>query len=113
MQRWLLYSATSIFFLATGAELLTAWWALLEGPRAWSAYREALQHPAFVVYHTALLAMTLWFGGRTYFVLFARTQPARIGPFRRPPLWVFPPLLGALWIGTTGVLVSILWGVAQ
>ena len=112
IRRWWLYSASSIFFLSTGAELLIAWCALLEGPRAWSACRVALQHPALIVYHTALLAMTLWFGGRTYFVLFARTQPARIGPVRRPPLWVFPPTLAALWIGSTGTLVAILWGIS-
>ncbi len=44
-------------------------------------------------------------------VLFPKSQPTRMGPFPRPPLAVFPPLLIAAWLGASAVTVAILWGV--
>jgi fumarate reductase subunit C len=112
-RRWLVYGGTSVFFLLTASELLALWWSLIAGEASWNGMRDRLSHPAIIAYHIGLLATVIWFGARTYFVLFAKTQPPRIGPIRRPPLWVFPPVLGILWAGVSSLVIAILWGGAS
>jgi hypothetical protein len=109
-RKWLIYGATSVFFFLMAAEFLALWWRLIEGEASWQGARQTLGHPLALVYHLGLLGMVSWFGGRTYFKLFARTQPPRIGPIRRPPLWVFPPVLGFLWLCVTAITTLYLWG---
>jgi fumarate reductase subunit C len=105
---YVLYAATSVLFLLEGLILLRGAWALGSGPQAWSAYADSLAQPAYLVWHAFVLAVTVWFGSRTFFKLFAKTQPPVL-PL--PPLELIPPAMGALWAGVTLALVAFLFGV--
>lgn len=86
-------------------------WALGTGEAAWNAFMDDLRHPLYLAFHVFSLAVLVWYGARTYFKLFVKTQPPKIGPMPRPPLWVFPPALAAAWIAVTLALVLVLGGV--
>ena len=105
---YVLYAATSVPFLLEGLLLLHGLRALGAGPEAWGRFVESLSHPVYVAWHVLVLAMTLWFGARTYFKLFVKTQPPTL-PL--PPLQVIPPAIGAAWLVVTLGLVAILGGV--
>jgi fumarate reductase subunit C len=105
---YVLYAATSVLFLLEGLILLRGAFALGSGPQAWSGYAADLAHPAYLLWNAFVLAVTLWFGARTFFKLFAKTQPP-ILPL--PPLELIPPAMGALWAGVTLVLAAFLLGV--
>lgn len=104
---YILYAATSIPFLLEGLILLRGVRALAAGSEAWSGFAADLAHPLYVAWHALVLAMTLWFGARTYFKLFVKTQPPTL-PL--PPLGLIPPALGAAWLVVTAALVAILSG---
>jgi fumarate reductase subunit C len=86
-------------------------WALGTGEPAWNAFMDDLRHPLYVAFHLFSLAVLVWYGARTYFKLFVKTQPPRIGPMPRPPLWVFPPALATAWVVVTLAIVLVLGGV--
>ncbi len=105
---YILYAATSIPFLLQGFLVLRGAWALGSGPEAWAAYLENLRHPIYVAWHVFVLAVVVWFGARTFFKLFTKTQPPS---FPLPPLELIPPAIGAAWLAVTLALVAILGGI--
>lgn len=104
---YVLYAATSVPFLLEGLILLRGVLALAAGPEAWAAFVDSLSHPVYVAWHAFMLVVTLWFGARTYFKLFVKTQPPTL-PL--PPLALIPPAIGAAWLVVTIGLVAILGG---
>lgn len=105
---YILYASTSILFLLQGFLVLRGAWALGSGPEAWGAYLEDLRHPLYLVWHVFVLGVVVWFGARTFFKLFTKTQPPI---FPLPPLELIPPAIGAAWLAVTVVLVAILGGI--
>ena len=102
-----LFAATSIPFLLQGFLVLRGAWALGSGPEAWAAYLDDLGNPLYRAWHALLLVVTIWFGARTFFKLFTKTQPPI---FPLPPLELIPPAIGAAWLAVTVVLVAVLGG---
>jgi fumarate reductase subunit C len=105
---YVMYAATSVPFLIEGLLLLRGVRALGAGAEAWGGFVQDLSHPAYIAWHAFMLVVTLWFGARTYFKLFVKTQPPTL-PL--PPLALIPPAIGAAWLAVTVALVAILGGV--
>lgn len=108
---YVFFGAGSFFFLLMGLLVLRTVWALGTGPAAWAELQREFAHPAYVIFHVLALGVFVWSGWRFLIKLFAKAQPPMIGPIRRPPEAIFPPLLGAAWVGATVVLLAVLWGV--
>jgi fumarate reductase subunit C len=104
---YVLYAATSVPFLVEGLLLLHGVRALGAGPEAWGSFVQSLSHPVYIAWHVLVLAVAIWFGARTYFKLFVKTQPPTL-PL--PPLELIPPAIGAAWLVVTLGLVAILGG---
>jgi fumarate reductase subunit C len=104
---YVLYAATSVLFLLEGLILLRGVRALGAGSQAWEGFVQDLSHPAYIAWHALMLVVTLWFGARTYFKLFVKTQPPTL-PL--PPLELIPPAIGVAWLAVTVALVAILGG---
>ena len=81
------------------------------GPAAWAELQQEFRHPVYVGFHVFALVVFLWAGWRYLIKLAPKANPPRIGSLRRPPLSVFPPLLGAAWIGATALFLVALWGI--
>ena len=105
------YAFAGVFIWLQALIFIRGLWALGTGETAWNAYLSDLQHPAYVVFHVLSFVVFVWYGARTYFKLFVKTQPPMIGPLPRLPLAVFPPALAAAWIGASVVLVVVLGGI--
>lgn len=105
------FGMCSVFFVLQSLLVLHAVWELGDGESAWSALLERFENPLYVMYHYAAFAALVYTGIRFFFKLFAKSQPPRIGPLRRPPLALFPPLLGAAWVAATVAFLVVLWGI--
>lgn len=105
------YAFAGVLFWLQALILVRGLWALGTGEVAWNAYLEDLQNPIYVAFHVLSLAVLVWYGARTYFKLFVKTQPPKIGPLPRPPLGVFPPALAAAWIVVSLALIVVLGGI--
>ena len=104
---YILYAATSVVFLIEGLLLLGGLRALADGPGAWEAWVTRMGHPLYVAWNVFVLVVVVWFGARTYFKLFVKTQPPT---FPLPPLQLIPPALGVVWLAVTAALVALLGG---
>ena len=104
---YVMYAATSVLFLLEGLILLRGVRALGAGAEAWAGFAQDLSHPLYIAWHVLMLVVTLWFGSRTYFKLFVKTQPPTL-PL--PPLELIPPAIGVAWLAVTVGLVAILSG---
>jgi fumarate reductase subunit C len=105
------YAFAGVFFWLQALIFIRGLWALGTGELAWTRYLEDLQNPIYVVFHLFSLIVLVWYGARTYFKLFVKTQPPKIGPLPRPPLGVIPPALAAAWIGVSALLLVVLGGI--
>jgi fumarate reductase subunit C len=105
------YAYAGVFFWLQALIFIRGLWALGSGEAAWNAFLADLQNPIYVGFHVLSLAVLVWYGARTYFKLFVKTQPPKMGPLPRPPLAVFPPALAAAWIGASAILIVILGGI--
>lgn len=108
---YVLYGWAGAFFWIQGLIFLRGLWALGTGPVAWQGFLEDLTSPLYVGFHVVSLVVFVWYGARTYFKLFVKTQPPKIGPVPRPPLAVFPPALAVAWLGASALVLVVLWGV--
>lgn len=108
---YMLFGATSIFYLLAALLILRMAWALGDGAAAWERTMASFANPIYLAWHALALVVFTWAGWRFLIKLSAKANPPRIGPLRRPPLAAFPPLMGALWIGATAVAVIVLWGI--
>jgi fumarate reductase subunit C len=104
---YILYAATSVVFLVEGLLLLSGLIALADGPAAWADWVTRMRHPLYVAWNVFVLVVAVWFGARTYFKLFVKTQPP-ILPL--PPRHLIPPILGVVWLVVTLALLAILGG---
>jgi fumarate reductase subunit C len=105
------YAFSGVVFWLQALIFIRGLWALGTGEPAWNDFIEDLQNPVYVAFHAFSFAVLVWYGARTYFKLFVKTQPPMIGPMPRPPLAIFPPLLAAVWIGASAVLLVVLGGI--
>ncbi len=108
---YILFGATSIPYAIAATLILQMVWSLGNGPEAWAKTMESFSHPVYLAYHVFAFAVFVWAGWRFLIVLSAKANPPRIGPARRPPLAVFPPMMGGLWLVATAVVAAVLWGV--
>lgn len=108
---YMAFGATSFFYLAVALGMLRIAWALGSGPDAWAAFQAGLQGPLTLAFHVLAFAVFVWAGWRFLIKLAAKANPPRIGPLPRPPLELFPPMLGALWVLASALVVIVLWGV--
>jgi len=99
-----LYAATSVIFLLEGLLLLEGAWMLGQGPEAWAGYLAYMTSPFGVAWNVLVLGVTIWFGARTYFKLFVKTQPPH---FPLPPRALIPPAIGIVWVVVTVALVAL------
>ena len=104
------YAFAGVLFWVQTLIFLRGLWALGTGEAAWNAFAADLRNPAYVWFHVFSLVVLVWYGARTYFKLFTKTQPPMLGPLPRPPLAVFPPALAAVWIAVSVALVVVLGG---
>jgi len=84
---YLLFGMGSALMLPLGFELLAALWALASGGAAWREFQAGLAHPLRIAWHAVAGVWLTWVALR-FFRLFPKTQPRRLGPFRRPPDWL-------------------------
>lgn len=108
---YILFGATSFFYLAVALLVLRVAWDLGSGPAAWRELQEDFRNPLYVAFHAIALVVFVWAGWRFLIKLAAKANPPKIGPLRRPPLAAFPPLLGAAWLGATALAIVVLWGI--
>ena len=108
---YVFYAWAGAFFWLQALVFIRGLWALGSGEPAWNAFLEDLRSPVYVGFHVLSLLVLLWYGARTYFKLFVKTQPPKIGPMPRPPLGVFPPALAAVWVAASAVLILVLGGI--
>ena len=99
---YLAFGSCGLLLLLVAFGILRLVWALGDGdPAAWNAIFESYGHPLFLVFHAFALVALTWFTFR-FFRLFPKTQPPKIGPFKRPPDVVFLlGLAGAFAVATT------------
>jgi fumarate reductase subunit C len=105
------FGATSFLYLALGLLVLRVAWALGSGPEAWAALQQDFRHPLYLTFHALALVVLIWAGWRFLIKLAPKANPPKIGPLRRPPLAVFPPLLGAAWLVASALVLVVLWGI--
>ena len=108
---YILFGASAFFFLAMGLLVLRLTWALGSGQEAWQALLEDFANPIYIAFHAVACVVFLWCAQRFLFKLTPKANPPKIGPLRRPPLVVFPLLLGLVWLGATAVVLIVVWGI--
>ena len=104
-----LFDATGLVYLLVGFVALRGVRALVEGPAAWAAYQQSLQHPLYVAFHLIALICVVFVGVR-FFSLFPKAQPPRIGSVKLPPERVIHATLYVAWIAVAGLFAAILSG---
>ena len=90
--------------------LLRVVWALGSGERHWERAVESFGHPLYIAFHVFCLVALVWFALR-FFRLFPKTQPPRIGPFRRPPDIVFAVILHSGLLVVSALVLLLFWGI--
>jgi fumarate reductase subunit C len=108
---YIAFGATSFFFLCMGLLVMRVAFALGGGAAAWAELQQEFRNPVYVGFHVLALVVFVWAGWRFLIKLAPKANPPKIGPLRRPPLSVFPPLLGAAWLGATALFLILLWGI--
>jgi hypothetical protein len=107
---YIAFGSCGLLLLLVGFGILRAVWVLGEhDPAAWRDYLALQGHPALMAFHTFALVALTWFALR-FFRLFPKTQPPRLGPFRRPPDTFFLVALGAAFAGGTLLALLVIGG---
>jgi fumarate reductase subunit C len=107
---YLLFGSCGAFLLLTSLIAIEFLMALGGGQAKYEAFMTRIGSGAYRAYFWVALVALIWFTVR-FFRLFPKTQPYRIGPFKRPPDAVLlTGLLGAFVVLNLAVAV-ILGGV--
>ena len=108
---YILFGACGFFLLTVALLLLRAVWVLgSHDAAAWDAMLAGYGNPLYLVFHALSLLALVWFGLR-FFRIFPKTQPAKIGPFPRPPDAFFAVALNGAFLAATALGVAVLWGI--
>jgi len=108
---YIAFGACGFFLLTVGLLLLRAVWVLGSHDRqAWERLLAGYANPVYLVFHAIALVALVWFGLR-FFRVFPKTQPAKIGPFPRPPDAFFAVALNGAFVVATALGVAVLWGI--
>ena len=76
---------------------------------AWQAHLARYERVPYLVIHVVALVALTWFGLR-FFRLFPMTQPARIGPMKRPPELFFTLALNGAFVVVSLLVMLVLGG---
>ncbi len=108
---YLLFGLCGGFLLISGFLVLRVVWALGNGQADFERVMGGFAHPLYLGYHALAFVALVWFTLR-FFGLFPKTQPFRIGPFKRPSDTVLVSGLYGLFALATIIVSLILGGVA-
>ena len=106
---YIAFGLGSSVMLLVSLNILRTVWALMEGEAAYRSLMASFGHPLYVAFHTLAFLWLVWVALR-FFSLFPKTQPFRIGPFRRPPDGVLVGGLYAIFAAATLLVAAILTG---
>ena len=107
---YIAFGACGFFLMMVSFLLLRVVWVLgRHDPAAWQDLFESFANPIYVLFHLVSLVALVWFGLR-FFKVFPKTQPAKIGPFPRPPDAFFAVALNGAFVVATALGVALLWG---
>lgn len=106
IRTYLLFDATGIAYLLVGFVAIRMIRALADGPVAWQAAMQDLQHPLYIAFHVLCLISVIFVAVR-FFRLFPKAQPRNLPV---PPDSVIQATLYVVWIGVTVGLSAILAG---
>ena len=81
---YLLFGSCGAFLLLTGLIAIEFMWAIAGGEAKYDAFMARIHGGAYQAYFWIALVALIWFTVR-FFRLFPKTQPFRMGPFKRPP----------------------------
>ncbi|MGO2149044.1 fumarate reductase subunit C [Halomonas sp.] len=90
-----------VFFLLC---LLAGMVALLQGPESWQRWIAFMGSPIVLLLNLLALAASL-FHAATFFVLFPRVMPLRIGHYQLPD----KAIVAGQWAGVLAVLLLFIW----
>jgi fumarate reductase subunit C len=106
---YLLFGTGGLFLMIEAVLVLEVVWALGSGESALDGLMEMFASPLAIVFHVVAFAWLSWFTLR-FFSLFPKTQPFRVGPFKRPPDGLMVAGLSGLFVVATLAVIAILWG---
>ncbi len=107
---YLMFGLGSSLMLLVSANLLRVVKSLGDGERAFDALLESFAHPLYLGFHLLAFVWLSWVALH-FFALFPKTQPFRIGPFKRPPDALLVTGLRALFLLSTLLVTALLLGV--
>jgi fumarate reductase subunit C len=107
---YLAFGAAAGLLMLVGFGILRAVWTLGEhDPAKWQAVLDSYKTPAMLLLHVFLLVAIVWFALR-FFRVFPKTQPPKIGPFKRPSDVFFAVAFGFAFALATALASLVLGG---
>jgi hypothetical protein len=107
---YIAFGSCGFLILAVAFGVLHTVWVLGQhDPVAWQAHLARYARLPYLLIHAFALVALTWFGFR-FFGLFPKTQPARIGPFPRPPELFFSLALNGAFVVASLVVMLVLGG---
>jgi hypothetical protein len=107
---YIAFGSCGLVITAVALGILNAVWVLGEhDPAAWQELLALYARVPLLVLHAFMLVALTWFGLR-FFGLFPKTQPARIGPFPRPPQIFFTLALNGAFVVASLLVMLVLGG---
>ena len=106
---YLLFGSCGAFLLLTSLIAIEFMWALAGGQAKYDAFMARIHGGAYQAYFWIALVALIWFTLR-FFRLFPKTQPNRLGPFKRPPNAVLLAGLVGAFVVLNLAVASILGG---
>jgi fumarate reductase subunit C len=106
---YILFGTGGLFLMIEAILLLEVVWALGSGETATNGLMAMFASPLAIAFHVVAFGWLSWFTLR-FFSLFPKTQPFRMGPFKRPPDALMVAGLSGLFVVATLAVVAILWG---
>ena len=104
---YLLFGSCGALLLLTALLGIEFVWALGAGQAKYDAFMARIHGGAYQAYFWVALVGLIWFTVR-FFRLFPKTQPFRMGPFKRPPdPLMLAGLLGAFVIANLAVALIL------
>lgn len=107
---YLLFGSCGAFLLLTSLIVIEFFWSLAGGEAKYNAFLARIHGPAYQAYFWLALVALVWFTLR-FLGLFPKTQPFRMGPFKRPPDAVMLAGLYAAFVVLNLAVAVILGGV--
>lgn len=108
---YIAFGSCGFLIYAVAFGILYGVWVLgAHDPAAWQAHLARYARLPYLLFHAFALVALTWFGLR-FFSLFPKTQPARIGPFPRPPDLFFTLVLNGAFVVASLLVMFVVGGV--